>query len=199
MVAESRASRIAIQRQPKEDPWAFIWQNFYGLAVYYSLIYARKTKHWELKDDFRNEMLYAMVDAYTKYRDRPLSEQIKIFKTIPFNYYSSKLDRKWMTLEHVPIENKAIVEDEDRFRSLYDAYYEEFLDTHYRLNVEEDTDEKMVLMQILYPSKEFQDFIEEEKDRHQMTKAMLRKFFCQKYKWSTKYFEEVFANVKIAA
>lgn len=180
------------KKEPKEDPWAFVFSRFYGLAVYYSNIYANMTKHRELFEDFRNEMLYWMVDAYQHNAHRPLHEIVKIIKTVPRNYYGSRLCAKEFRIVKVGLDVQ--IENIERFEMLYDKYYEKFLDEHYHLN-EDASDEKMVLMEILYPSEAFQRFVQGAGLR--INRGTLREYFKRKHKWTRGYFDDVFKNIKI--
>lgn len=185
-----------------EDPWGYVYKNFYGLAVYYANIYAKATRRTECFEDFRNEMLYAMVECFIKYGDRPREEVVKIIKTVPRNYFGSRLSVKEYQAPRVDFDwlrdNLVVVENAERLEFLYDHYYEKFLDEYFRLGQEApESDERKVLFEILYPSKDFQEFLRGSNISGGVSKTLLRDYFQAMHKWSRGYFEQVFRGIRL--
>lgn len=182
----------AVVRQPVEDPWKYVYKNFYGLAVYYATLFAKSTGRYELCDDIRNELLYGMVEVVVKYADRPRGEVVKIIKTVPRNYWGSKLCVKDMATKYSL--DSVVIENVERFEMFYDRYYEKFLDEYFQVG-REGSPERQVVMEILYPSKEFQEFLWSRKQCGGVTRTVLRDYFRAKLKWSRGYFDDVFAGL----
>jgi hypothetical protein len=196
-VENGAPARIAV-----EDPWGYVYKNFYGLAMYYANIYAKAVRRPECFEDFRNEMLYAMVECFVKYGDRPREEIVKILKTVPRNYFGSRIMVKEFQAPRVDLEwlreNIVVVENAEHFEFLYDRYYDRFLDEYFRLGAEApESDERKVLFEILYPSADFAAFLKGSNITGGVSKTLLRDYFQAMHKWSRGYFEQVFRGIRL--
>lgn len=185
-----------IIRQPNEDAWSFVWHNFYGLAMFWAGKHVRALRRPDDFEDIKNDMLYGMVEVYNRYRDRPLVDTIKIIKSVPFHYYTSKLLRKNnLNKERLDDHAHHLTVDSGSFDNLYDYYYDRFLTDHYL--GDDCVDEREVLMQIVMPSDDFKAYIKD--NGCSLGRDSLYGFFRSKYKWSRRYFDQVFKNARVAA
>ena len=185
-----------------KEAWDYVYGNFHKLAGYYAYKYACKLKDLTLIHDFKTDILLEMFKACCKYSRLPENQMDKIMKTIPVYFFQNKVMRKENRIEKITLDetsesihSQIIIENLEKVESLYDKYYEYFLSEKYKMN-KYMAHEKLVLFEILYPSKEFKRFMFRNKDNLVVTANILYKYFRHKKKWGKNYFDNVLHNVK---
>ncbi len=194
---------------PKENSWDYVLKNFERLAHYWGHKYAVILKDPVSEHDHTQNILMQMVSAYEKYfvtRNKRLSEMQKIIKAIPAYYYQNEIRRKHNNIVKLPIEklanvlvteptNVINVSNFERFMSVYDNFYEEFLRDHYKLG-KRKTPEVKILLEIMNPSREYCKFMAEREGKAFLSITALKDFFLSKKAWTRTKFYQAYKRIK---
>jgi hypothetical protein len=183
-------------REPKEDPWVYVYTEFGALAAWWA------NRHYKDPDDVydcRIDLLVLMTDAYEKYRARGCSifEVNCILKTIPLFYYKNKVKPRAIFVRLTEIE------DIERAQVRYDNLYEYFMRVYYKLYspkaytaasinyIPPPCDALRVLEMVLFPSQAFKRHIAGKN----MTVELLLKYFSKEKHWTYSRFENALRNL----
>jgi hypothetical protein len=189
-----------VKRTPHEDPWAFVLLNFRNLANFHAWRYAKMLNDLDSQYDHFMNIILEMVDAYKKYyqhQRKPLSEVVKIIKTVPGYYYRNHIALKEYTVGKTHFDEMlhVVVESESKFIQYYDYYYERFIGDHLGMN--KWSDEAVVMFEILSPSEDFIKHVKSVRNgKFYISMKALISYFRNKMKWSHARFDVALKHIK---
>ncbi len=198
------------------QPLTITWGRKYALFMREPYLYE------DYSHDLMIEMV-AAFQKYYYVQNKPLGAVVKILKTIPMYYYTNNIKRQRKAFEHVAIsaldnmihldmlkggdrmnaapylyEGSSIrtihIYDQSRFENLYDKFFEEFLVNYYGLG-KDPKDEVRVLLELAYPSDDFEGFVKSIRKDFVVTRSNLQRFFTAKQGWTRSRFNDAASKV----
>lgn len=184
---------VRLKRVPNVDDvtmYKYIQKKFGALVSYYARNYTEVLRDPLALEDIQAGITYEMMKVFHNYtlKGKPLSEIDKLLKTIPVYYWRTHLKRaRHQRNNHIHI-NTIQIEDTEKFECLYDIAYDRFIAA-----VPENSDEKELLLHILYKTDVLKDFAKKGK----LSKDLLIRFFQKEYHWTRPKFAKVWDKAQV--